>query len=353
MSEEYDPILEKASREATDWLIRLQEDSGGHETGRAFAAWLTTSPANAAAWAEMQYVSDGFAEIEPARRERWLAFAQRARAEKAGREKRRARAAFAWRWPRLEGAVAAVFCMALFAGAFLIEKSGADHKTGAAEVRTVMLDDGSAVTLAPQSAMDVSINVQERHVRLVYGTAYFNVAADAARPFRVEAGDAVATVLGTGFEIRQDGNEAEISVEHGRVRAAYVRAQASAGQILARGETARVSTTGDIIRGERPPWRIAAWRDGRLIAEDTAVGALVDELRRYYSGKIIIADKAFADLPVTGVYDLNDPAAALKAIAGAQNGRIRRITPWFIIISPSPDSVKKQVNADIARPAAG
>ena len=353
MSEEYDPILEKASREATDWLIRLQEDPGGHETGRAFEAWLTASPANAAAWAEMQYVADGFAEIEPARREHWLDFAQRAGPEETRRERRRARTGLALHWPRLEGAVAAVFCMALFAGAFLIEKTGADHKTGPAEVRTVMLDDGSAVTLAPQSAMDVSISTQERHVRLVYGMAYFDIAADAARPFRVEAGDAVATVLGTGFEVRQDGDEAEISVEHGRVRAAYVRAHASAGQILARGETARVSASGNIIRGERSPWRIAAWREGRLIAEDTAMGALVDELRRYYAGKIIIADKAFADLPVTGVYDLNDPAAALKAIADAQNGRIRRITPWFIIISPSPDSVKKQISADIARAAAG
>ena len=353
MSEEYDPIPEKASREATDWLLRLQEHPGDHATGSAFEEWLTASPANAAAWAEMRYVDDGLAEIGPAHRERWHVFAQRAGAGEAGREKRRARAVFGWRWPRLEGAAAAVFCMALLAGAFLIEKSDADHKTVAAEVRTVMLGDGSAVTLAPQSAMDVSISTQERRVRLVYGTAYFDVAADAARPFRVEAGGAVATALGTGFEVRQNGDEIEIGVEHGRVRVAYVRAHASAGQILSRGETARISAAGEIIRGERPPWRIAAWRDGRLIAEDAAVGALVDELRRYYSGRIIITDKAFTALPVTGVYDLNDPAAALKAIAGAQNGRVRRITPWLTIISPSPDAVKKQGGADIARPAAG
>ena len=328
-------------REATDWLIRLQEEPADDDTERAFEEWLTASPANAAAWAEMQYVADGLAEIEPARGARWRVFVQCVGAGVTGRGKRRARAAPAWRWPRLEGVVAAVFCIALLAGAFLIEKSGADHKTVAAEIRTVMLGDGSAVTLAPQSAMDVSISTQERRVRLVYGTAYFDVAADAARPFRVEAGGAVATVLGTGFEVRQNGDEIEIGVEHGRVRVGFLGAKASAGKILAAGEAARISAAGEIIRAERPPWRIAAWRDGRLIAEDAAVGTLVDELRRHYSGRIIITDKAFAALPVTGVYDLDDPVAALKAIAGAQNGRVRRITPWLTIISPSPDAVKE------------
>ena len=353
MSDEYDQILEQASREATGWLIRLQEEPGDEETRRGFEDWLSASPANPAAWAEMQYVADGFAAIEAAHRARWSEVAKPAGAADACRERPCARHAVARRAPRLEVAVAAVFCMALLAGLFLIEKTGADYRTAAAEMRTVALDDGSVVTLAPQSAMDVSINAQERHVRLAYGTAYFDVAADAARPFRVEAGDAVATVLGTGFEVRRNGDETEISVEHGRVRVGSVEAPASAGQVLERGEIARISAAGEIMRGERAPWRIAAWREGRLIAEDTAVGALVDELRRYYAGKIIIADKAFAALPVTGVYDLNDPAAALKAIAGAQDGRIRRITPWLMIISPSPTAAGNKAGADIAQYAAG
>ena len=358
MAEGYDTIPEKASREATDWLIRLQEEPGDRETERAFRQWLAASPANAAAWSEMQYVADAFTETALPQGAAWSAFLERSRTKQPRSGSRRGWAAPAWGWPRLEGAVAALLLIALLAGSvFFVDKFDADHKTGAAELRTVMLDDGSSVTLAPQSAVDVSIDADRRYAHLISGKAYFDVASDPGRPFQVETGDAVVTVLGTGFEVRQDGDETAISVGHGRVRVAPLNAPAAAhafaDQVLTQGETLRIGATGEATKAKLPVWRIAAWREGRLIGQDTAMEKLVDELRDYYRGKIIITDKTFASLPVTGIYNLNNPASALKAVASAQNGRIRQITPWLMIISPAPAAAENRVKTDIARPAEG
>ena len=44
---------------------------------------------------------------------------------------------------------------------------------------------------------------------------------------------------------------------------------------------------------------------------------------------------ALAARTVTGVYNLKDPGAALRAIARAHNAVIRYVTPWLILVSAS------------------
>ena len=85
---------------------------------------------------------------------------------------------------------------------------------------------------------------------------------------------------------------------------------------------------------DEPPDQVAAWRRGRLIANDRPVSEVVDELRPYFSGLIVLTDGAFGRRRVTGVYDLHDPVAALRALAQAHRGvSVRRISPWLMVVS--------------------
>ena len=106
-------------------------------------------------------------------------------------------------------------------------------------------------------------------------------------------------------------------------------------ETLTAGQSVRVSWAGRAERSDGPVDRIAAWRRDQLIARDEPLGAVVDGLRRYYAGKIIVADGVLAAQPVTGVYNLADPVEALRGIARAQNAVVRRITPWVVIVSAS------------------
>ena len=69
--------------------------------------------------------------------------------------------------------------------------------------------------------------------------------------------------------------------------------------------------------------------------ESATVGDLVDELRRYRSGMIVITDQALAAQRVTGVFDLADPVRALKTVVEPHAGRVREVTPWLLIVSGS------------------
>ena len=60
---------------------------------------------------------------------------------------------------------------------------------------------------------------------------------------------------------------------------------------------------------------------------------VVDRLRPYFRGTIILAPSAPAGRSVTGVYNLADPVAALRGIARAQGATVSRITPWILLVS--------------------
>lgn len=49
-----DPVRQQASREATQWLILLQEEPDDPEVRAGFEAWLDAAPVNREAWAQTQ-----------------------------------------------------------------------------------------------------------------------------------------------------------------------------------------------------------------------------------------------------------------------------------------------------------
>ena len=355
MTENIDPVRKRASKEATDWLIVLNDDPEDAGRRRAFEAWLEKSPANAAAWEAMQQASKAMDKARPVHAERWrpALAAFRAKAKTDGADTaapsnivrtRHAGSLNGWRIAgRIDrrqairfGGVAALACvMAAIVAPGLLLDLRADYATGTAETRTVRLSDDSAVTLAPQSAIAVAYTPGERRIRLLAGAAFFEVAPNAERPFKVAVKTLDVAVLGTGFGVRRGDDGADIAVEHGAVRVGHASAVPPAAETLTAGEAVRVSWAGRAERRTVPADQIAAWRRDELIARDAPLGRVVDRLRPYYAGRIVIMDGALAARPVTGVYDLDDPVSALRAIARAQNAAVRPVTPWLIVVSAS------------------
>jgi len=220
---------------------------------------------------------------------------------------------------------------ALLAGPELLTAIRADQRTGTAEMRSLSLPDGSRVTLAPDSAIALAFSDRERSIRLLSGEAFFEVTPDAERPFRVDADELRVTVLGTAFSVQSGPEYRSVGVEHGLVR---VDLPSDSRQLVA-GHMMRIGPDGTVTEDQREPASIAAWRRHRLIARDEPLAQVVDGLRRYYSGRIVITDNALGQRPVTGIYDLRDPVRALQAIARAQNAVIRQISPWLTVLSAS------------------
>jgi transmembrane sensor len=81
------------------------------------------------------------------------------------------------------------------------------------------------------------------------------------------------------------------------------------------------------------PAQIASWRDGRLMVDNVTVADVVEEFRRYYPGVILLRDQRLAARRVTGVFDLHDPVAGLRAVLQPYGGHLTTITPWLLLVS--------------------
>src|SRR3546814_2061558 len=94
---------------------------------------------------------------------------------------------------------------------------GTSYATSVGEIRRVPLADGSIAAINTASAIDVKLDDAARHVRVVEGEAWFQVARDKQRPFVVAAGRARVRAVGTAFSVRRRAGGADVLVTEGEV----------------------------------------------------------------------------------------------------------------------------------------
>ena len=148
------------------------------------------------------------------------------------------------------------------------------------------LPDGSNVWLNAASSISfpTAFGGQERRVR-ISGEAYFEVAHDAAKPFKVDIeGKATVTVLGTHFNINAyaDDNAIRTTLLEGKVQ---VETGSSQRQLL----------PGDqgIVRGAEPVQvrqvnteGVMAWMNQQFYFDNADIHLLMKELSRWYGVQV-------------------------------------------------------------------
>ncbi|TAJ84984.1 MAG: DUF4974 domain-containing protein [Reyranella sp.] len=310
-----------------DWLLRLEAHPDDRSVRTEFEAWLGR-PANEAAFDEMKRVwarLDALATPVDEPEAKALPPLPAIAAVPSARPSllRRSLAL---------AAVALIACAAALSWPALRLQLEADHLTGTAETRTLRLEDGSLAMLDAQSAVSVNFTAGQREIVLLEGSAFFEVVPSTERPFVVRAADVSVTVVGTAFAVQTNSRQVAVSVQSGIVRVAS--AVGAPPATLTRGERLTIDrATRHDVRSEVAPEDVAAWRDGRLIVHDMPLRAVADELGRYQSGVIVFEDSAMADRRVNGVFNLRRPVEALTAAVDTQSGRIRLVTPYFMLIS--------------------
>jgi transmembrane sensor len=302
--------------QATAWFYRIAARPDDGALRRGLQAWLAENPAHRRAWNLTQRSWDLAGAVQAGD----VFPAGRARPQ----SRRRTVAAVA--------GLAMAACLALFVVAPQVRLHlTADHVTGAGETTTVALSDGSEVDLAAGSAVKTHFTAGRRELALLRGQALFRVAKDAGRPFVVDAGGYSVTVTGTAFDVALTPRTLAVAVAHGSVRVGGARA----GDVdLIPGDRIAIDRRDGAVDRARVDARdVAAWRGGNLIVQDRAFADVVDVIRRYYPGAVVVAMAGLEDRRVTGVFDLSDPARALGALAGPFGGIVRRAGPLVITVT--------------------
>jgi len=319
-------------QEAAIWYIRVVEDNPGPEVEEAFVTWLEAAPAHAACWRDIVATADGIGQTRP--QDQALGHRYTGKMLSPSNRPAAGRRRF---WSRKTAArpILAAASAAIVIGVLLIPDAllylRADALTSTAEVRAVRLADGSRVILGPESAMAAKIAGNQRSVRLLQGVAWFEVAPDKTRPFRVTADHATATVLGTRFEVRTAGQDSVVSVEQGRVR--VTDDEGTGAAILTAGYRAVFSADGHHATGRATAPSFGAWREGEIIVQNGTVADVIEELRPWYRGRIMMLGPRLSSRRVSGFYRTDDPVRSIRNLVATYGGRVTMVTPWLVIVT--------------------
>jgi transmembrane sensor len=338
MTGAFDSDAQRADDEAVKWVILLREAPDDPHLRVRFERWLAASSRHARAWADVAYAYDRAGDTRPAHASPVRAAEPRPVLPHGPlrHRPRRHDAPVPRRGPRTWIMGAAAAGLAWVAAPTLLLRIQADYRTGAAETRAVTLADGSAARLAPNSAIAITYAANRRQIRLLKGEAWFDVRRDPARPFYVDARGVSTLALGTAFDVRLDRGGVTTELARGGVRMVYGNGAPPVAERLSPGETVRIGFDGMVRRGHRPAGQIAAWRGRRIIVRDRPVAEVIDALRPWYPGVIVVQGDGFARQRVTGVYDAADPVAALVGLTQTYGGTVTTLSPWIILLSPRP-----------------
>ncbi|RON18120.1 sugar ABC transporter substrate-binding protein [Pseudomonas brassicacearum] len=318
------PAQEQA---AFAWLCLLhdQPSSGDQLT---FSHWLQADPAHAEAYAQAQVLWE--LSESPARTlADEDAFALQGYLNAMNQSRRHSMR----RW---SGALAMAACLLLMIGlgagwqpARWIDDLGADYVSAPGEIRTVTLADQSQVTLDADSAIAVDFSRGERHVQLRRGAGFFSV-THTGDPFVVDAEQGQAKVLGTQFEVRLQPQGAQVTVLSGRVGVTakkYAEPQIlTAGQQVAYGEGAAEKL--HAVDSEAQ----LAWRQGWLNYYKATLAEVVQDLGRYYPGRIVLLNDELAARRISGSFPSKDPQAVLSSLQGVLGFEQHNVLGHLIIL---------------------
>jgi transmembrane sensor len=210
---------------------------------------------------------------------------------------------------RAVAAAAIIAVVGMAASTYFTADNQKTYSTPVGGRETITLVDGTQIALNTDTTLRMDLSATGRKVWLDKGEAYFHVTHNAARPFRVIAGNRTVTDLGTRFTVRRDTARFEVAVMEGKVALASGKEQEKPIDLLP-GDVA-VATANNVSVTRKPTRALAeslGWQRGLLIFDNTTLADAAQEFNRYNSEKLIIA-KSAAHLPVVGTFRATDVEA--------------------------------------------
>lgn len=309
-------------REAADWFVRLNQRKVDRQDVVAFSEWRR-DPFNAGAFERLDALWGAAGTLAHDPEIVALTEALKAEARQGPKTTAPPRRSPGWRGL---GALAGALLLTALVGGWLWVQPRA-LSTAVGERRTVVLADGSELTLDTASRVTVRLRGGQRRIELLEGQASFSVAPDPTRPFTVTAGQTRVIALGTRFDVRRDGDGARVVLEEGRVRVATTAADwtLAPGQGVDTGDARPRPAPVDVPRQ-------TSWREGRLIFERAPVSEAVAEVNRYSRHKIELEPGAVGEGTVSGAFDAGDQDGFLSALTALYPLRVDRAPDGHVVL---------------------
>src|SRR5690606_17548791 len=179
------------------------------------------------------------------------------------------------------------------------------------------LQDGSKVILNSGSLLRYRQNFEKNQRQLeLDGEAYFEVAKDSLRPFRVTTGAVTTTALGTSFNIKAYENEAwSIALLTGKVEV-DVEMDHQEKVSLIPGEALNIDLQYQRFQKQGfSEEAIMAWTKKTIIFDHTPINEIVRVLENWYGVQIELKNRPNSGLIISGVFRDQTLANVLEGLS--------------------------------------
>lgn len=303
-------------RRAAAWIVRMDEDPVRHEEG--LRRWVGADEGRAEAYSRAYRSFHGAA---AAARQIYPRQTARSTSERpniiGGR--------------RLRLALGAGLSLAIASAAVLFTLNRLDilarpaapaarvYATRIGEVRSVHLADGSTLVVDTATTVRVALSPSAREVTLVRGRVRFEVAHDAGRPFVVLAEGARITDRGTVFDV-EAYRRVTVRLISGAVDISLPRARGTILSSVVRLHPGQqFGFNPDMTAPPAAPGPVPAsdlqWVSGMKTFDDVPVDQIIDEVNRYSTTKIVLADPTIGARRVFLDLDIRDSAGVAQNLA--------------------------------------
>jgi transmembrane sensor len=211
---------------------------------------------------------------------------------------------------------------------FLYKTYAADYGT----IKSVTLEDGSAVTLSANSSIKILRDFMDHENREVWikGEAFFEVSKKTNRmKFIVHTDNFDVEVLGTKFNVNNRRGKTEVMLAEGKVK---LMAKDHEPLIMNPGEQVSLSNKHEHFEKQvANTAKHEAWRKNKLVFKDTPLAEVAEVVQDYYGVKVIITDSLLATRQFTGTLPNNDLDVILLALRTSYKIEIEQSNEYIIL----------------------
>jgi transmembrane sensor len=300
-------IIPERLEEAIRWHTRLTSRDEGESDWQEFTLWLETNPENRIAYEQVEQISssidhlpmaDAGAEPSPGLLPH--------RTAKSAR-----RPSYLWL-----GAVVALAATVLLLVALPRQQpplTGTEYSTRIGQTRSIRLADGSELDLNTATTLRALIDRSQRRVVLLRGEVLFHVAKDPALPFQILVAQQRLRVVGTVFDVLRTDHKLTVTVAQGRVL--FSNASGGNAVSLLPGDQLVYRRESGLSITHVPAGTASAWRNGYLIYENASLRDIADDLSRYFTRKVVVADGPAASQKFSGILRMDREEAVLERLS--------------------------------------
>lgn len=208
------------------------------------------------------------------------------------------------------------------------------YATAKGERRTVPLANGTTVTLNTDTHIKVYDDDGQQRIRVLRGEVLIEGTGTA--PTRVEVdGQHLEASVATFVVRKLEGQPTQVLVQEGRVDLSEATPSASI--------PLSSNTGASLLEGKETAWQLKAlsygqmgrelaWREGKIALQGETLAKAVALYARYSDTPIVVGDQALAQLPITGLFAVNNPLGFSHAVADVFGAEVRQ-EPGRIVIA--------------------